>query len=113
DPDAVQAVKFIFKSYAERDISLRELAATLNDKGIASPKGGLWTGTTVRAILTRDTYLGEAVQFRESKGKFYTISSGGVAPANGKSIKPEAEWFKVKCPRIIDRPTWDRCAAKL
>lgn len=111
--DDVSLVKRIFKTYAERDISLRELADKLNDEGIKSPSGKFWKGAIVRTILTREAYRGEATQFRETKGKFYTVSNGAVSPSAGKATKDRGEWFKVKCPPLVDKATWERVAAKM
>jgi len=33
--------------------SLREIAAALNDRGVATARGGKWDGTTVRNVLRR------------------------------------------------------------
>ena len=70
-------------------------------------------GSNVQAVLRREAYLGRATQFRESKGKFFTISGRSVTAATGDKRKPAAEWFTVECPPIIDEDLWNRCAAKL
>lgn len=38
---------------ADRALSLRDIADTLNDAGIASPKGKLWHQSIVRSYLIR------------------------------------------------------------
>jgi DNA invertase Pin-like site-specific DNA recombinase len=87
DPDQIATIKWIFDSYANRDMSLRDIAKALNDKGIPSPAGKLWNGTTVQAIIRREAYTGRAFQFKESKGKFHTIQGGCVATADGTTTR--------------------------
>ncbi len=109
----VRTVNYIFREYADRDVSLRDVARALNERGTLSPSGGQWTGTKAQAILRRETYLGQATQFRESKGKFNTVTKRSVAPTTTRGKKPRGEWFTVDCPQIIDRDLWERCQAKL
>ena len=114
DHEQVAAVKFIFKTYAERDISLRTIAEMLNEQGVPAPNDGTWTGAKVCAILRRKNYLGKAFQFRESKGKFCTIRDRGVAvaAATGTTRKAAKDWFSVDCPQIVSQDMWNQCQAK-
>lgn len=50
---AALAVKHIQRLIAEERMSLRRLAAELNELGISAPKGGQWSAAQVRAALIR------------------------------------------------------------
>ena len=53
-------VRYIF-SEAASGTSCHRIAAALNEKGIPAKKGGTWTGTTVRAILHNERYVGDCL----------------------------------------------------
>ena len=60
DPDASRIVKRIF-DMAETGNGMVSITSTLNDEGIASPRGRLWGKTSVHAILTNEAYTGTLV----------------------------------------------------
>ena len=60
DPDSSQVVRRIF-DMSEAGKSTLDIARTLNDEGIASPRGNPWGKTTLHAILINETYTGTLV----------------------------------------------------
>ena len=60
DPDASRIVKRIFEM-AEAGNGMVHITSTLNDEGIASPRGNPWGKTTLHAILINETYTGTLV----------------------------------------------------
>ena len=58
-----------------------------------SPSGGTWINSSVRHILTAKIYLGTAVQFREERGKHYTVHDGHIQPRSsvGDRLRPETD----------------------
>ena len=78
-----------------------------------TPKG--WKIATIQHILHRTAYLRQVEQFKQRKGKFFTVSGGRVMPVRSDDpvVKPKADWMAVKCPRIIDQELWDEAQAKL
>ena len=60
DPDASRIVKRIF-DMAEAGNGTLNITNTLNDEGIASPRGKLWGKTSVHAILINEAYTGTLV----------------------------------------------------
>jgi len=56
-PDEARVVRRIFDLRRE-GASLRRIAGALNEDGIASPKGGSWYASTVRYVLSNETYFG-------------------------------------------------------
>src|SRR5204863_517584 len=55
-PGEVETVKWIFQTYAENEIGVREIARALNEKGIKSPHDADWGVGTVREILRNPVY---------------------------------------------------------
>ena len=65
DPETAPVVRKIF-DMALAGVTLRGIGAHLEERGIPSPSGGpTWTPTSVRQILTRSSYAGERVAYRE------------------------------------------------
>ena len=60
DPDASRIVKRIFEM-AETGKGMVNITSTLNDEGIASPRGKLWGKTSVHAILINEAYTGTLI----------------------------------------------------
>ena len=60
DPDASRILKRIF-DMAEARKGMLKITRTLNDEGIASPRGKLWGKTSVHGILTNEAYTGTLI----------------------------------------------------
>ena len=65
---AASVVKRIF-DMAEAGRGMLDIARTLNDEGIASPTGKLWSKTSVHAILSNEVYTGTLVWGTSAKDK--------------------------------------------
>ena len=68
DPDASQIVKRIF-DMAEAGTGMLKVAQALNDEGIASPAGKLWSKNGIHFILRNEVYTGALVWGTKGKGK--------------------------------------------
>ena len=55
--DNAETVKYIFETYANTDISLRNLALNLTSNGIHAPKRGAWDGVSLSRILHSPIYV--------------------------------------------------------
>lgn len=58
-PDEVETVRFLFKTYLEEAVGMKEIARRLRQKGIPTRQGGTWQFTTLRSILTNRMLIGE------------------------------------------------------
>jgi len=84
DPERVKVIDRIFKMYTEEGKGYKSSADTLNQQGIATPRGpewsyiysGKWADTTIRAILVNPLYAGDMVWNRRTEGRFHRISDG-------------------------------------
>ena len=61
DPDVAPIVKRMY-DMAEAGNGTLEIIRTLNNEGIASPRGKLWARTSVHNILTNEAYTGTLVR---------------------------------------------------
>ena len=58
--DEAPWIRYIF-SEAAAGTSCHRIAASLNEKGIPTKKGGTWTGTTIHGILRNERYIGDCL----------------------------------------------------
>ena len=80
DPDASRVVKRIF-DLAEAGNGMTDITRTLNDEGIASPKGKLWGKTSIHAILINESYTGTLVWGTNSKDNAEPVRVEKAFPA--------------------------------
>jgi DNA invertase Pin-like site-specific DNA recombinase len=120
DPAHVRVVRWLFRTYAERDVSLRWLAAELYASGVRSPGGrDRWTAQSISKLLRNRNYLGDLHWNEVSRGEFQEFNGKDVVkikrPARGQRKRPEAELIVVpgSHPALIDRETFEVVQAKL
>ena len=80
DPDASRVVKRIF-DMAEAATGMLHIARTLNDEGIASPAGKLWSKNGVHFILRNEVYTGTLVWGANANGKDEPVRVEKAFPA--------------------------------
>ena len=68
DPDASMVIRRIF-DMAEAGTGMLKIAQALNDEGIASPAGKLWSKNGIHFILRNEVYTGALVWGTKGKGK--------------------------------------------
>lgn len=113
DQQAVDTIKWIFKAYAENETSLHDMAHELNDQGIPSPSGKTWSNRNIQYVVNRKDYAtGRIAQFREAKGKFYSVDGDDIVE-RGKADDTEINdnCYYVQCPKIVNKRLWNRCHA--
>lgn len=59
-PKQAEIVKYIFAEVLSGK-GTQKVANDLNQKGIPSKRGGRWTATTIREILTNEKYTGDVL----------------------------------------------------
>ncbi len=80
DPDAAQVVKRIF-DLAEAGTGMLKITQTLNEEGIASPTGKLWSKNGVHFILRNEVYTGTLVWGTKGKDKAEPVRIEKAFPA--------------------------------
>ena len=91
DPDASRIVKRMFDMAEAGDRTL-EIIRTLNNEGIASPRGNLWGRTSVHRILTNEAYTGTLVWGANAKDKGEPVRVEKAFPA----IVSKAQFHRVR-----------------
>ena len=130
DLEEIEIVRWLFRSFAERDVSCRALANELNARGVLGPgsaeKGRPtpWGRQTVTDLLENTTYIGHSTFGCISRGKFCRVLDGEVKPVTGipKTVtgnpkkQINAEGF-ISNPDahegLIDPVLWNRVQEKL
>jgi DNA invertase Pin-like site-specific DNA recombinase len=118
DPVKVEVVRWIFNSYASREVGVRRLADELNRRGVPSPAGGRWQSIAVRDILTRREYVGDRCWNRRRWGSYHGVQGGQIEATRKQARKGtnrREDWQLVEGthPAIIDRGLWETVQAKL
>ena len=121
-PERVEAVRRIFAMSAEDRMGYRSIANALNTEGVPSPRGpewshiysGVWTASTIRAILTNPLYIGDLIWNRRTDARFFRIADGRASErreAYGARLvpNPEADWISIPQahPGIVSRRIFD------
>ena len=80
DPATAPVVERMYQM-ADAGKSVLDIAKTLNNEGIASSKGKLWSKTVVHSILTSETYTGTLVWGLQAKDKADPVRVENAFPA--------------------------------
>jgi hypothetical protein len=115
-----EIVRWLFRTYADTDASLRGLAAELNRRGILPPKTApCWGMSTIRRMFENPVYLGEVVWNRRGRGRFFGVVDCKVQPLSesDKKTRPHSkdQWISrtERHEAIIDQETFARVQRKL
>ncbi len=108
-PDRVEVVQRIFRLSAEENKGFRSIAEALNNDRVPTPRGpswariynGLWTASTIRAILVSPLYVGDMVWNRRTDARFHKIKNGRAVerkdPYGARLVpNPEEDWILVR-----------------
>ncbi len=100
--EEVNTVRRIFDLYVRQNKGYKAITRLLNEEGIPSPKGGLWSWTTVWHILHNEAYIGQKIW-----NKYDYVN-------HGKKKKPQEEWIirADSHPSIVDRDTFKAVITK-
>ena len=117
DKQAVDNVRWVFKTFAETDRSLLSIADELNASGRRTTTGKFWRTSTVRRILVHPVYCGDYIYGRQRIAKYYEIDDHGeLAKADLSKRRKRREAPIVihdSLPAIVDRKTFNLCQQKL
>ena len=102
EPAEAEIVRYIFDSFTE-GASPREIAESLTEQGIRSPKGmERWLPATIRNILRNEKYCGD-VLYQKSYSKDYLTHRS----VKNRDVLPQWYWENDH-PAIIKRDQWNR-----
>ena len=80
DPDAARVVRRIF-DLADAGTGMLQICKTLNDEGVASPAGKLWSKNGVHFILRNEVYTGTLVWGANARSKAEPVRVEKAFPA--------------------------------
>jgi site-specific DNA recombinase len=118
DAEKVRIAKWLFETYANEDVGLRELVNRLNGQQIPGPRGKPWSLGTVREILKNETYAGDFIWPKRNLGKYHRISAGEIKARNGSTAAKHTDHAERvhhadMFPSLVDRETFNRVQEKL
>ena len=92
-------VRQIFNSYVNENIGFQTIGDRLNDMGIKSPRGKLWTVDAVRSIIENPVYIG-MVRWNERKA-IYVVEDGEFRKTRPKTTNGEKIYCEGKHEPIV------------
>jgi site-specific DNA recombinase len=119
DPEKVKIAKWMFSTYANQDIGIRQLADELNQRGVPSPRGCTWCVGTVAAMLKNEAYMGDFVWGKRREGKYHRVAKTEIkarTPGDQAVMdNPKEEWIVVKdaWEPLVDRNLWAFVQSKM
>lgn len=113
-----EVVKKLFSWVANDALTLRGIVRRLQELDIKPRKSkrGVWNTSTLSTLLRNKTFIGEA-----HYGASYAVvpinplKTGGYKKnkKTSRRIKPETEWIKIDCPKLIDKELFERVQQQL
>jgi DNA invertase Pin-like site-specific DNA recombinase len=106
--DAAQAetVRTIFRLYVEDGFSIREITRELTQRRLVNWSGRVeWGKSSVRRILTNETYAGTAYYRKSRRIGRYGQKEQVMAPRD--------EWVPISVAPIVDEATWSATQERL
>ena len=103
DPDSSRVVKRIF-DMAEAGTGMLHIARVLNDEGIASPAGKLWSKNGIHFILRNEVYTGTLIWGANAKDKADPIRIEKAFPAIISKAKSQRvnSLMRSRAPKVIN-----------
>ena len=103
-------VRNIFEWYVNENIGTQRIANRLNELGIKSPGGKLWTGDSIRDILRNVHYIGRVI-WNQRKG-IYVVNDGVFRKTRPKSPEDEVIISEGKHKAIVSEELFYKAQEK-
>jgi site-specific DNA recombinase len=100
--DEAEVVRFIFETYASQRITIRGIAARLNEKCVAPPRGENWSDRTLNKMMRNAMYTGVLRWGRQQWRKKFK--------ATRRTPKAREDFVEISKPelRIVPESLWKR-----
>ncbi|MCH8823859.1 MAG: recombinase family protein [Planctomycetes bacterium] len=124
----VKTIKRIFEMYVKERRGFMAIAKRLNKDGVLTSRGpqwasqysGLWSQTSVRAILVNPAYCGDMVWNRRTDARFFRIADGRAVERKGVvgrrlELNNESDWIVIENAHtaIVKRRLFDTAKQRL
>ena len=103
-------VRMIFNAFVSENIGTQTISDRLNDMGIASPRGGMWTPDSIRTILENPVYIG-MVRWNARKSEL-VVKDGEFRKTRPKTSEGEYIYCKGKHEAIISEELFNAAQEK-
>jgi hypothetical protein len=120
EPEKIEVVRWMFNTYATKDVSLGWLTDELFRRGVLSPRGSRWWApTTIRTLLRRREYVGDYDWGRDHHGGYHGLDRREMQPIRGRKGKRKRlgpdDFLIVEQTHepLIDRETFATVQARL
>jgi DNA invertase Pin-like site-specific DNA recombinase len=100
--EEIEHVQNIYKMFVDEERSEREIALTLNRRGVMSDLGRPWTRASIHQILTNEKYIGNNIFNRVS----YKLKKHRVVNRPDTWVRADGAF-----PSIVDRALFERAKA--
>ncbi len=104
-------IREIFR-LADTGHTIRSTAVALNERGMLTRAGKIWTASTVRRVLTHEAYCGRYPYGRVEKRYTGELLPNGRQRTRERRV-PREEWISIPCPAIVDEALYWRVQAQL
>jgi DNA invertase Pin-like site-specific DNA recombinase len=128
-PDRIETVRKVFRLYVEDRRGYKAIADILNQAGALTARcaewsgryGGLWSGGSLRSLLTNPAYVGDLVWNRRTDARFFRITGEGEAVERrgpgARRLRPndESDWIITENAHepLITRRVWTLACERL
>jgi len=98
-PERAETAKLIF--HLHPSMGYTAIAGYLNERGIPSPRGGLWCSSTIRSIILNPHYGEDIVYNRTTKNRYAHLEDGQIVKRTEKvgevlfRRNPKEDWVVV------------------
>ena len=106
--DREATVYLMAMQFAADGLSTHRIACILNEKGLSTKTGKLWSQNGVKRMLTKESYTGVhyygKARYKQLKGRKRAITPN-----------PESEWYRIEgfTPPLVSREFWENVQEKL
>jgi len=99
NPAEAEVVRNIFDMYIAEDMGYRRIAGFLNEKGVPSKLGGVWSAKTIKRVLENPLYMGILIN-NKTETKDFLLGIRSCVPEN------ERYYHRRKELEIVDKETF-------
>jgi site-specific DNA recombinase len=93
--------------------SLQSIVYWLIDSGVATTRGGKWRTATLARMLRNPALKGELVQRRYRAAEPGYRKKVGGKPRKTERLRPQEDWIRLGCPRLITDELWDEVQRRI